>query len=106
MTRYALMLKASGMSQTEAARFHCVRADTVAKWVSGRMVPPDGVLKDISSLIAEMLKYVFDMEGVLEGQPSAEDCYNVTNAFRPNKETPEGVFCMLEGMISGCYLAL
>ena len=39
------------MSHSEAAQFLNVRVGTVQQWVSGRNIPPDGVLDEMLQLI-------------------------------------------------------
>jgi len=48
-TLYAACLSRLGLSQTEAARLHDVRIDTVKSWSSGRNRVPQGAWDDLRS---------------------------------------------------------
>lgn len=48
---YNFLLKASGLSQREAAIFHDVRVDTIKGWSGGKTDAPLGALEEISELI-------------------------------------------------------
>jgi len=56
MTRYALLLKLSGLSQSEAALLHQVRLDTVKSWSNGRRTAPPGSVDDLVQLIKTQQK--------------------------------------------------
>ncbi len=59
LSRFKLMLIASGLSQAGAADYLDVRLDTVKSWSTGRAAPPDGVifqLVDLISLMDELVK--------------------------------------------------
>ena len=48
---YNFLLKASGLSQREAAIFHDVRLDTIKGWCGGKTDAPLGALEEIAELI-------------------------------------------------------
>ena len=56
MTLYTILLRASGLSQREAAAFHAVRLDTIKSWCIGRRQASDGVIAEISTLICRQVE--------------------------------------------------
>ena len=59
LSRFKLLLIASGLSQAGAAEYLNVRLDTVKSWSNGRAAAPDGVIfqfVDLISLMDELIK--------------------------------------------------
>ena len=52
MIPYNLLRTFAGLSQSEAARFHDVRPDTVKSWCTGRNSAPLGAVAELRALIA------------------------------------------------------
>lgn len=57
MTPFALILDATGMSQTDAATVCNVRIDTIKSWCIGRRDAPPGAFDDVRAIFVRQLEW-------------------------------------------------
>ena len=88
-TLYDILLRASGLSQSEAANVHEARLDSVQKWCSGKSTPPDGVLRELAKLIVHQTTQADRALEIIEEEDAPETDAVVLGLARSDKEAQE-----------------
>ncbi|MEN2980844.1 hypothetical protein P7L78_21875 [Tistrella bauzanensis] len=71
-TTFGALLRATGLSQVEAAALYGVRIDTVKSWYSGRRRAPPDIIGDLAGLVARMDRAASEAVAMIRRQAKAQ----------------------------------